>query len=113
MNKIDADATHFAIQARDRGIDSANMAGLFFWLREQIHRGGCERCERVMETDTGVFWRFHCADGIFYTVTDFGSCHPKTVYTQGMFSAARARHKRHRGSPRRKPKYRGNGKKIG
>lgn len=113
MDNIHADDTHFAMQARDRGIDRANIAGLFFWLREQIAGGGGDMCKKVMVTDSGVFWRFHCADGIFYTVTDFGTSHPKTVYTQSMFSDKRAKHKRHRGSPCRRPKYRGKGKKVG
>jgi hypothetical protein len=88
---------HFEARCRERGITKTCPAQLAKDITEAI-RNGLDFVEHVFSTPAGAsFYRFECADGIFYAIcgTHSGKC--ITLYTQDMMKSARAARKQRKG----------------
>lgn len=93
---------HFEQRCLERGITRTDPAQLRDAISWAIAAKRDDLVDRMMTTADGVFWRFRCPDGIFYTVTGHGSDTPKTVLTQDMM-----RNKKWARKQQKRGRYRG------
>lgn len=82
--------SHFEQRCVERGIVKTDHRALFTALRLAIaaHDKGRWQTlvELVMTHEDARFWRFRCADGIFYAVTALDNTLPMTIFTQRMLN---------------------------
>lgn len=83
---------HFNRRCRERGIVTADADELFHRLVSAI-KSFDPFVDFVMTYNGGRYWRFHCEDGIFYTVTGITDPFPRTILTQSMIRQKKWAHK--------------------
>lgn len=105
---FDIKETHFHRRCRERGIETADTAALWLWLRWAIEAERHDLVDLVLTEGGARYWRFTCQDGVFYTVTPIDRPLPMTILTQDMMRnkkrGAKMRKLRARGQKKRKPK---------
>ena len=84
---------HFNQRCAERGITTTDADALYDALVLAVAGQRDDLAEFVMRSEDGEgeFWRFRCADGIFYALIKGGR--PVTIYTQRMINSVKWKRK--------------------